>query len=369
MNKTEWLLIMAALFPWACVAAASWITPRVTRPDLFFAVTVRPSFRASPEGARILKRYDCLVAVAAVAGLLPLVFLKFPHPWILPGLLGPVVVELAGWLGAFVVARHRTMPFHVEATAQREAQLTLRKASLPGGWLAQAGPFLILGAVSICLWLNWDRIPARIPVHWGAEGEPNGWANKNVASVFGCPTIGAMTCLLMLGISWAVTGGVRRIHSSGGAAVREGRFVRAVLFFVLAMSYWLAGLFGLIGLAALRWDVQAPIPQFWLILPAEGILIAVVFAIAYRMGQGGWRSGGGHEKNADDAPPVGDRTPDECWKMGLFYFNPNDPATIVEKRFGIGWTLNFANWASWLVIGAVMALMLVIMGVALMAGR
>ena len=42
----------------------------------------------------------------------------------------------------------------------------------------------------------------------------------------------------------------------------------------------------------------------------------------------------------------GDGMPDARWKLGMFYFNPRDPSIIVEKRFGVGWTINFGNiWA------------------------
>jgi uncharacterized membrane protein len=34
---------------------------------------------------------------------------------------------------------------------------------------------------------------------------------------------------------------------------------------------------------------------------------------------------------------------DEFWKWGIMYNNPNDPTIWVEKRVGIGWTLNFAH--------------------------
>jgi Family of unknown function (DUF5808) len=44
-----------------------------------------------------------------------------------------------------------------------------------------------------------------------------------------------------------------------------------------------------------------------------------------------------------------DRTPDRCWKAGIFYVNPADPALFVEKRHGIGYTLNFGNPWSWVV--------------------
>jgi hypothetical protein len=48
--------------------------------------------------------------------------------------------------------------------------------------------------------------------------------------------------------------------------------------------------------------------------------------------------------------PVGDRTEDCHWKLGIFYFNPDDVAVIVEKRFGLGYTLNFARLATWTIV-------------------
>lgn len=42
-----------------------------------------------------------------------------------------------------------------------------------------------------------------------------------------------------------------------------------------------------------------------------------------------------------------DPTPNECWKAGIFYYNPNDVALVVDKREGLGWTFNFANHWSW----------------------
>jgi uncharacterized membrane protein len=373
MNSTpiDSLLIFAALFPWACVAVAAWITPRVTRPDLFFAVTVKPSFRASPAGAEILRQYNRWVFIVAVAGLLPLAFIKLSRPLVVLGLLGPVMIELIGYFGAFLLARHRTMPYHVEPTTEREAVLAPRRVSLPGGWLAQAGPFLILAAMTVGLWIHWERIPERIPIHWGIAGKPDGWAAKSPASVFAGVATGVLLCLLMSGISYAVMGNVRRIHSGGRAGSGEGRFVRVVLFFLLAMEYWLALLMGFISLAALRPNVEAPLSELWLILPAETLLIAAIFFIAYRMGQGGWRlaaAGDAGKLNAD-LPPVGDRTPDECWKLGLFYFNPNDPAAIVEKRFGVGWTLNFANPKSWWLIGVLVFFILATLSLALLMGH
>jgi len=45
------------------------------------------------------------------------------------------------------------------------------------------------------------------------------------------------------------------------------------------------------------------------------------------------------------------RNDPENYKWGIFYFNPKDPRIILPKRnIGMGWTLNFANPYSYLVI-------------------
>jgi uncharacterized membrane protein len=47
---------------------------------------------------------------------------------------------------------------------------------------------------------------------------------------------------------------------------------------------------------------------------------------------------------------------DACWKLGMFYFNPDDPALFVEKRIGIGYTINFAHGSSWIVLALTLVL-------------
>ncbi len=37
------------------------------------------------------------------------------------------------------------------------------------------------------------------------------------------------------------------------------------------------------------------------------------------------------------------RDDDRYWRGGLFYVNREDPALLVARRFGVGWTLNFGN--------------------------
>jgi uncharacterized membrane protein len=47
------------------------------------------------------------------------------------------------------------------------------------------------------------------------------------------------------------------------------------------------------------------------------------------------------------------------WKWGVFYFNPNDPRIFVPKRIEwLGWTLNFAQPVSIIIIGGIFFLII-----------
>jgi uncharacterized membrane protein len=100
------------------------------------------------------------------------------------------------------------------------------------------------------------------------------------------------------------------------------------------------------------------------------VLMLAAIYLSARYGQGGSRLGDlstetlgltdAYASRKDLAAPIGDRTPDECWKFGQLYFNPDDPAIWVEKRAGVGYTLNFGRPASWAILLAITGAPLVV---------
>ena len=76
--------------------------------------------------------------------------------------------------------------------------------------------------------------------------------------------------------------------------------------------------------------------------------VVVLTVVLVRAGRERARLAGGAHPRTDAA--IGGHPADRCWKAGIFYVNPDDPALFVEKRFGIGYTLNFAHPVSWLVL-------------------
>jgi uncharacterized membrane protein len=133
---------------------------------------------------------------------------------------------------------------------------------------------------------------------------------------------------------------------------RYRRFLSAISRALLTLTA-LADLSMLLG-ALRRWQVYRPagIGTILPLLPVvAGLLLIVV--VALRMGQGGFRLSGDSQRGG--AKATTDRDDDRLWKAGLFYVNRNDPAVVVGRRFGVGWTLNWGQPTSWLAIAAVAA--------------
>lgn len=84
------------------------------------------------------------------------------------------------------------------------------------------------------------------------------------------------------------------------------------------------------------------------------IIIGLVFWYSLYYGQSGERlKHGTPSLNEDVKGDVSYDDDDDHWKLGMIYFNSNDPSFWVEKRMGIGMTFNMAKWQSWAFIAVI----------------
>ncbi len=352
-----------------------WL-PRLTRPDLYFAVTVPADFRDSTEGRAILGRYRMLTLLCSIVALT--LVLADGVRWPL-ALIAAIVIQESGSLAAYLSCRRRVIPHAVEPVAVREAALEARPAHLPGGWRLQAGPFILLGAAALYLNQRWTDIPVRFPIHWGLDNQPNGWAFRTPAGVYGPLIEGALVCLMMAGLAYGVLRWTRPVRISGTGGEAERHFRRTVVLVLVSVEYLMAIMFAGMSLLPLR---PGP-PPIAAMIALPIVLVTIVIIVLVRQGQGGSRratvatvydrrptvAGGGVYPEGDRRPespaepsarPVGDRTADRYWKAGLFYVNPDDPALFIEKRFGVGYTINFGRPGSWVILGLIVLLPLII---------
>jgi uncharacterized membrane protein len=209
-----------------------------------------------------------------------------------------------------------------------------RSGQLPGGWILQLGPFGILLATAAYLRLHWGEIPDRFPVHWGIDGTPNGWSLRTPADVYGPLLFGAALAAFISLIAYGISHAARSVSRLAAKPAKRDHAHRIAALMV-GVEFFVAAAFSFTGLLPFTGNPGAA-P---LVIVALAILVS---ALLVR----GWL------RRAPDSPDeaADDGTSDSCWKLGLFYFNPGDSALFVEKRIGIGYTLNFARPAAWILL-------------------
>jgi uncharacterized membrane protein len=316
----------------ALVATVFWLLPDWSRPGIFFAVTVVPSFRDSPEAARVLRSYRAQVMVHVL-----MAFGLIVIGGLLAGAVGLILGTLwlaAGPLIAVARAHAQALPHAVAHSTIREASLTPRSTQMPGGWILQIGPLAILAVVALYLSAHWSDIPEQFPVHWGLSGRPDGYSFRTPVGVYGPLMYGAA---LLIGISllaYAFSHFARHVPVAGDAPGMT-HFPHRVAVLLLAAEYFIAAMFSLVGMLPLTGSPGvAPI-----VILSVAILASAVFLARWS-----------HRWRGRLPQGAGDGTPDDCWKLGIFYFNPDDAALFVEKRVGFGYTVNFARGGAWVIL-------------------
>ncbi|HKY20337.1 MAG TPA: DUF5808 domain-containing protein [Vicinamibacterales bacterium] len=349
MSADLWLMLLVV----AVNALMFHALPRLSRPDILFSVTVPGVFASSGDAAAIVRRYRTVVwlSTLVLVGVLLALPARDAH--------APFVgMHIAAIFGAWAWANRRVRPHAASEQAIRVATLAPRDTHLPGGASFAAGPLIILAAAALFLWLNWDVIPDRVPSHWSADGTPTGFRTKSVSGVYTGLAVGAGVVLMMLAVAWTIVSRTRQIAISGAAAAGERTFKHVSALQVLCSAYATAGLSAAFSVApTISGTDQLPLST--LVMLGAAVALSSGFALVMI-----WRGQGGQRAIAPDARDgmYGDATPDAAWKGGVFYYNPNDPALLVERRMGIGWTLNMGNRWSWLILGA-MVLAIVISNV------
>ena len=247
--------------------------------------------------------------------------------------------QAVGATVAFAVAHTQVRPFGVPATSLR-----LRTASagavrevLPGGGVTILAPFVVMAAAAVFLYLNTDRLPAQWPVHRGADGLPDRWVDRTWRHVYGPLMMGAIVAVFHLVMAQVILHGSPRGRVPGTEAWTR-RFRQATLRLLVA-GVWAVTVISLaLAVAPALAGGVRPRALGW-IVPASVLVAIVPFAIQL-------------VRLTRDRTSGSDGTPDQCWKLGLFYYNPADPAVMVEKRFGVGYTLNFGNRSLWWILGS-----------------
>ena len=299
-----------------------YLLPGFTRRGVLFAVPVPPNFRESDLGRRSITNFHLLVAITTLIGVCAMLF----SPESFMGAIataGPVLILLAGGAG-FAWQYRRLAPYAVDPS-RRVVDASVTTERMPWfAWLS-AGPFAFIVAAALFLRANWARIPARFPIHWTIHNEPNRWSEKNFFGVYGPLFFAGGMCLYLVVLALAMWFGARR-----------SRLRRVIMGCLIGAEYLLGVVFTTLAVN--------PVVQIPILIP---ILIPLFFFIPLLVVLA---------RQVEEVDATPEATSNARWIAGFIYYNPDDPALMVEKRFGIGYTFNFANPWSWALMGGLVPL-------------
>ena len=311
---------LSRVFGQVVVAAAFLAMPHLAPKGLLFGVPVPPGFRSTETGRRALRLYRLWIAIPAAAGLLGM--LVIPNPAF--SVAAPLSTAVVGMV-TFVVLNGRLKPFAIQPSPVRQTELGPTEPLPRFAWLGILPPLMLAG-VAVYLHAHWNEIPLRYPVHYNLYGIADRWADRTVRGVYGLLIFGGEFTVVLFGMALAGWYGSRRSDSMR----------RPMVAVMLAVEGTIALAFGQIPLRATGL-IHVPLLEM-----VFGPLLPLIAAMVYAV----------HESNQPRDPI--DPTPNECWKGGMIYYNPNDAALFVQRRDSMGFTVNFGNRWSWAIYGSLL---------------
>jgi len=209
-------------------------------------------------------------------------------------------------------------------------------------------PFLICVLTLAMTFFLYEQIPDELPIHTDFSGNVT-YEEKSVGTLLMMPGVQFVMVLVFLFIHYVMNVSKQQVSAENPDVSKQQNimFRRRWSAFMVATGTLTVMLFFFIQLTFIYPQLVAY--EDIVIFTFVGIILIGTVVFSIMTGQGGSRIK--LDKPVDDT--VIDRDDDRHWKLGQIYFNKEDPAIFIEKRFGVGWTNNWARPMSWIIIGLI----------------
>jgi uncharacterized membrane protein len=315
-------------------AAILLIPVTVSKPGLLFGVTVAPDAAGSRVGRAILAGWRILIVasalVLAAASLIASAILTDTGAFVVS--LASMFIFLFVILVGMVAFHQRALALELPGSGSVRAAPARARSTQSAPWWWEILPLAIIAATAIVLAVQYPSAPARIPIHFNYDGQPDTFVQKSIGAFYGLvwTQIGLWLLLTVIGIF------IGRVQTPNGGG--RPTFVAVAIRFL----YWVkTGLLVLLGGMQILLDSGYAHAWVWIALTIL-TLIAIFVGVAILVRH--------YSSIVQQRPVPGDATADQYWIGGIIYRNPADPALFVERRLGVGYTLNLGNPMAWIVL-------------------
>lgn len=225
------------------------------------------------------------------------------------------------------------------------------KLSAKGNFTFFIWQFAIVLVTVLIAFAFYDRIPEEIPVHWNSQFEVDRTIEKSVWGVLALPALQLLMIPVFNYSNYSIIRSKQKLSPlDPKTASEKSRRFREVwsnfLFWMTIATQLLISFLVLLSFFGSGWN------GVWMVIP---IVLFLIFSLGgtlyltFKYGQAG------EKLLTEDEQYYVDPDDDEKWLLGMIYYNKEDPSVFVEKRFGIGTTLNMARWQAWAFVGGILA--------------
>lgn len=193
-------------------------------------------------------------------------------------------------------------------------------------------PIFITCVVSIYTFSQYSKIPDMIPTHWNFIGVADNFINKSYFNIISLIFYQLILSLLLYFISISTIKSRVRVDPENieQSKLENIKYLNRVgyTFLVIILSI---NLFITNSLMACIYGPNLNIVVavlFFLVIISCTIYLTYIYIKSP------------NSKSTSSYSPDDD---EKYWIWGSIYNNPNDPSFMVQKRFGIGWTINIAT--------------------------
>lgn len=354
------LFLIVAYIPINVIGIAS---PLLAKKSIIFGVSIPPAYIRNERIETTKSSYMRLSIGFSIAGLL--LFVVF-QPWLnesrfTAALITAIVYSLVLHTVTYLVFYTRVKRIKQEQGWQQEPAGTqkvsidisfhTRKKVYSNAWYLIHLAIVLSTAAYLASIYN--SIPDVMATHYDLQGNADGFSNKSFMTVFDLSFMQLFMIGLFMFCNWLTD----KSKQQTDPLQPEKSMANTIVFrklsslFLLVLGFLIVAFFSLLKLGSVA-EVSTSFTgissiSFIVVLVAVCTFFIIRMIAIKRT----------PFKEEITAVPM---DADHYWKLGMIYFNPADPALFVEKRQGIGYTVNMGRPVSWIFVIVLIAMVVLI---------
>lgn len=233
-----------------------------------------------------------------------------------------------------------------------------KKIVISPWWFLVPVGIMIITVISILI--KYQFILTKLPIQNNAVDQINQWGDNSLIAL-SITIIQVLINLIFFGsYKWTK----KAKQSLNGGKIDEIKARSRKIRYYLSVSYLLLASYINLLIMVIGFSICGIIPTSLINsigFTVYSILIPVIIMVIVILAAAKENNKSKHIHNEEAGQQLINRDDDKYYKFGSIYYNKNDPALFVEKRMGIGMTLNFARPAAKVFMGIVGVLLAAIL--------